>query len=281
MNQWSTIKAGIRPLYFIITIFAVVIILLATFAITVNWLADRRIEASKTSSAEQIAELTRQRDAYRNQYTDVLKVSDRYREAIKSIVDLIYDKNTPVGGASPQLVNPTDEIVLLQLRDLVYNIDEEQKLLSQVKQYLFARKEFIDNFPFVWPVKTDGVPRITSGFGYRPSPFDAKKLSLHAGIDIAGKTGDPVLVTADGTVTYVEKNNLVYGMVIMVTHKNGFITLYAHLSEIDVRRGQDVKRGQVIGKVGVSGESTGPHLHYEVRLGKEPIDPMNFLTVNY
>ena len=281
MKLGPTQKAGVRPRIFFLTILGVVVILLGGFTLATRWLADRRIEASKTSYETTIKGLEKQRDDYRNQYTDVLKVSNRYKESIKSIVDLIYNRKTPMGGASPQTINPSDENVLLQLRDLVYNIDEEQKLLSQVKVYLSARKEFIDNFPFVWPVKSDGVPKITSGFGFRPDPFDEKKLSLHAGIDIAGKTGDPVLVTAEGTVTLIQRDNPIYGRVIIVTHKYGFVTYYAHLSEFDCHIGDSVKRGDMIGRVGETGESNGPHLHYEIRKDKIPIDPMNFLSVTY
>jgi murein DD-endopeptidase MepM/ murein hydrolase activator NlpD len=127
-----------------------------------------------------------------------------------------------------------------------------------------------------------GYPRlssITSAFGYRSDPFDTGNAELHPGIDFRGAKGDPVHVTADGTVDFTGWKGG-YGNCIMVKHKNNFETLYGHLSHIDVREGQAVKTGDVIGKVGSTGRSTGTHLHYEVRKNGRPVNPVKFLTLN-
>jgi murein DD-endopeptidase MepM/ murein hydrolase activator NlpD len=99
---------------------------------------------------------------------------------------------------------------------------------------------------------------------------------MHTGLDMRGDTGDPVRVTANGTVT-MAGNNGGYGKMIEVEHRNGLSTRYAHLSAIDVRVGQSVKIGQVIGKLGSTGRSTGPHLHYETRVDGEAVDPQKYL----
>lgn len=127
-----------------------------------------------------------------------------------------------------------------------------------------------------------GYPRlsaITSAFGYRSDPFDGESAELHPGIDFRGAKGDPVHVTADGKVVFTGRKGG-YGNCIIVQHKNDFQTLYGHLSHIDVRDGQSVKTGDVIGKVGSTGRSTGTHLHYEVRKNGRPINPVKFLTLN-
>ncbi|MBV8391013.1 MAG: M23 family metallopeptidase [Mucilaginibacter sp.] len=127
-----------------------------------------------------------------------------------------------------------------------------------------------------------GYPRlsaITSAFGYRSNPFDGENAELHPGIDFRGAKGDPVHVTADGSVVFTGWKGG-YGNCIIVQHKNDFQTLYGHLSHIDVRDGQSVKTGDVIGKVGSTGRSTGTHLHYEVRKSGKPINPVKFLTLN-
>jgi len=127
-----------------------------------------------------------------------------------------------------------------------------------------------------------GYPRlssITSGFGYRANPFDSESAELHPGVDFKGATGDPVRVTADGKVVFTGRKSG-YGNCIIVQHKNDFQTLYGHLSRINVDDGQQVKTGDVIGKVGSTGRTTGPHLHYEVRKGGKPINPVKFLTLN-
>jgi len=127
-----------------------------------------------------------------------------------------------------------------------------------------------------------GYPRlssITSAFGYRSDPFESGSAELHPGIDFRGAKGDPVRVTADGKVAFTGWKGG-YGNCIMVQHKNDFQTLYGHLSHIDVRDGQEVKTGDIIGKVGSTGRSTGTHLHYEVRKNGRPVNPVKFLTLN-
>lgn len=127
------------------------------------------------------------------------------------------------------------------------------------------------NAPSLWPV----VGRITSSFGEREDPFNGEG-SFHTGIDIATSYGDAVRATADGVVVKASFANG-YGREVMIDHGNGIQTLYGHLSGFAVTEGQQVKRGQVIGYVGTSGRSTGPHLHYEVRVRDTPVNPHKYL----
>ena len=122
---------------------------------------------------------------------------------------------------------------------------------------------------------TDGELDLQSGFGVRIDPFLGRP-AMHTGLDLHGETGDAVRATADGRVTAAGWSGG-YGRVVDVDHGNGLSSRYGHLSSIDVRVGQSVKTGQIIGKVGSTGRSTGPHLHYETRLRGEPIDPQKFL----
>ncbi|MFL6822901.1 MAG: M23 family metallopeptidase, partial [Xanthobacteraceae bacterium] len=113
------------------------------------------------------------------------------------------------------------------------------------------------------------------GFGVRIDP-DQGAPAMQTGLALHGESGDPVRATADGTVIAAGWNGG-YGRVVEVDHHNGLSTRYAHLSSIDVRVGQSVKSGQIVGKVGSTGRSTGPHLHYETRLKGEAVDPQKFL----
>jgi murein DD-endopeptidase MepM/ murein hydrolase activator NlpD len=99
---------------------------------------------------------------------------------------------------------------------------------------------------------------------------------MHTGLDMRGTTGDPVRATADGTVTVAGWNGG-YGNMVEISHGNGFATRYGHMSAIDVRVGQHVKIGQLVGRIGSTGRSTGPHLHYETRIDGEAVDPQRFL----
>jgi murein DD-endopeptidase MepM/ murein hydrolase activator NlpD len=116
---------------------------------------------------------------------------------------------------------------------------------------------------------------MSSPLGMRMDPF-LKGPAIHTGIDLRGDAGDPVRVTANGKVTVASWQGG-YGKMVEVDHGNGFSTRYGHMSEIDVKVGDQVRTGQTIGKVGSTGRSTGPHLHYETRINDEAVDPQRFL----
>lgn len=119
----------------------------------------------------------------------------------------------------------------------------------------------------------------TSGFGYRANPFTGRGAEFHGGLDFRGTYGEPVYTTATGKVSYANRMGG-YGLLVIVQHNGGYETRYAHLNEIDVKVGDKVTVGQQIGKLGSSGRSTGPHLHYEVRQHGERLDPANFLNLS-
>ena len=121
----------------------------------------------------------------------------------------------------------------------------------------------------------EGEIDLASGFGVRQDPFNGSP-AMHTGLDIHGENGDPVRASADGTVTAAGWTGG-YGRAVDIDHGNGLSTRYAHLSAIEVRVGQSVKSGQIVGKVGSTGRSTGPHLHYETRVRGEAVDPQKFL----
>ncbi|HVA95068.1 MAG TPA: M23 family metallopeptidase [Candidatus Dormibacteraeota bacterium] len=125
--------------------------------------------------------------------------------------------------------------------------------------------------PSLWPV----IGRLTSTFGERMDPFSGEG-AFHTGVDIATQYGDAVHVTADGIVIEAD-DRAGYGRLVVVDHGFGITTYYAHLSTIDVVVGEQVRRGDTIGNVGVSGRTTGPHVHYEVRINGAPVNPMRYL----
>ena len=131
------------------------------------------------------------------------------------------------------------------------------------------------NAPTLWPV----VGPITGAFGERMDPFNGEG-AFHSGVDISSRYGEPVLAPADGVVTYADFYNG-YGRMIEINHGGGISTRYGHLSGFAVTDGQTVHRGQVIGYVGLSGRSTGPHLHYEVRIHDTPVNPHKYLRTTF
>ena len=157
---------------------------------------------------------------------------------------------------------------------------EESKLSDTEKYSMYDEylSKLLNSVAFT-PMGYPRLSSITSAFGYRSDPFDSENAEYHPGIDFKGAKGDPVHVTADGKVAFTGRKGG-YGNCIIVQHKNDFQTLYGHLSHIDVKEGQSVSTGDVIGKVGSTGRSTGTHLHYEVRKNGKPINPVKFLTLN-
>lgn len=119
---------------------------------------------------------------------------------------------------------------------------------------------------------------MSSGFGYRSDPFNGSG-AMHAGLDFKGPIGTPILAAADGTITFAGWQGG-YGNCIEITHPNGLVTRYAHMSGFTATLGQDVKRGVQIGRMGSTGRSTGPHLHFEVRINGSAINPLKFLEAN-
>jgi murein DD-endopeptidase MepM/ murein hydrolase activator NlpD len=126
--------------------------------------------------------------------------------------------------------------------------------------------------PSIWPVEGS----LESGFGGRRNPFGGSSYEYHEGQDIEAEMGTPVVAAASGTVIIAGCQNG-YGNVVYIDHGNGLSTRYGHLSQIDVSIGQRIARGEVLGRVGSTGRSTGPHLHYEVRINNQPVNPRPYL----
>ena len=126
--------------------------------------------------------------------------------------------------------------------------------------------------PSIWPVEGES----TDSFGVRGNPFGGGGAEFHPGQDIAAPRGTPVLAPAEGVVVEAGWKNG-YGQTVVLDHGNGLTTRYGHLSKIEVTMGQELKRGDQLGQVGSTGRSTGPHLHYEVRIGELPVSPQHYL----
>lgn len=174
-----------------------------------------------------------------------------------------------------------------QAEGSVKEVNELQKLSSYLKDTIQPVQEMgklmdtqtalFSDIPSIWPIK-GGIGHITMGFGQNRHPFTGQWY-IHTGIDLAtGRKGDPILATADGQVINVE-TDAGWGNYILIKHKHGFYTRYAHMDSFRVTRGEHVQKGQVIGYIGSTGISTGPHLHYEVHIGSDVVDPMKYLNI--
>jgi murein DD-endopeptidase MepM/ murein hydrolase activator NlpD len=180
----------------------------------------------------------------------------------------------PQSALRRDLLGPVDRSVgLVETRAQVGEKEAKstEHSVSQLSSYLEDQKAMLSSTPSRAP--TRGF--VSSIFGMRIDPFTGLA-QMHAGLDFSANIGAKVTATADGLVIFTGVDGA-YGKNIRVDHGNGLVTCYGHLSKIDVKTGQQVKRGQAIGAVGNTGRSTGPHLHYEVRLNGIPQDPHRFL----
>lgn len=157
----------------------------------------------------------------------------------------------------------------------------EKSIYTQIKSFDMLRdlanqnQERLVHVPSIQPVANTDLRQMASGYGRRVDPVYGT-VRFHEGMDFAAPIGTPVYATGNGTVTAAGRNTSGYGNVVDIDHGFNYLTRYAHLSEVLVKSGQHVKRGDLIGKVGNTGKSTGPHLHYEVRLKGVPQNPVNY-----
>lgn len=155
----------------------------------------------------------------------------------------------------------------------------QSKSLDDVLKLAKAKDKLLSAIPAIQPVKNEDLKRMASGFGYRSDPF-TKARKMHQGMDFTAATGTPIYATGDGVVKNADNSLSGYGNHIEISHGFGYLTLYAHLSRYNVRPGQRVKRGDVIGFVGSTGRSQAAHLHYEVHKDGQPVNPINFYYGN-
>jgi murein DD-endopeptidase MepM/ murein hydrolase activator NlpD len=151
----------------------------------------------------------------------------------------------------------------------------QAKSYAQIDGFIKNKEQLLASTPAIQPVSNKDLSRLASGFGYRIDPV-YKTTKFHAGLDFAAPQGTPIYATANGTVEVAGNTGNGYGNHVVINHGYGYGTLYGHMFKVKVRSGQKVKRGEIIGYVGSTGKSTGPHCHYEVHRNGDPVDPVYY-----
>jgi murein DD-endopeptidase MepM/ murein hydrolase activator NlpD len=183
-------------------------------------------------------------------------------------------KNLEGYDNSDLIINTTKRLDVLSKQTVV-----QSRSLDEIERLAENKAELIEAIPSIQPIKNQDLTRMASGYGYRTDPF-TKKRRFHYGMDFSARKGTPIYATGNGVVKRADNRSSGYGKHIRIDHGFGYISLYAHLSKYNVRRGQRVKRGDIIGYVGNTGRSVGPHLHYEIFKDKKKINPLNFYYGN-
>lgn len=183
-------------------------------------------------------------------------------------------KNLEGYDNSDLIINTTKRLDVLSKQTIV-----QSRSLDEIERLAANKAELIEAIPSIQPIKNQDLTRMASGYGYRTDPF-TKKRRFHYGMDFSARKGTPIYATGNGVVKRADNRSSGYGKHIRIDHGFGYVSLYAHLSKYNVRRGQRVKRGDIIGYVGNTGRSVGPHLHYEIFKDKKKINPLNFYYGN-
>lgn len=281
-----------KSLSFQVSIFSVTIAAILFFGLlgTFFWLATESFTASgklamlKTETKKTQANL----EVLRNEVADVSKRGKEFKEVLSGtftslgLQSVMSDDNSLKDDSDLAAlfdVKDTNTVSndIAELESLKNYLTDSMQPVQEMGKVLETQAAFVSDIPSLWPIK-GGYGYVTMGFGQNRHPFTGLWY-IHTGMDLAlGYAGSPVLATADGQVVTVEYDSG-WGNYIIIKHKHGFYTRYAHLQSFIVKRGENVQQGQVIGYLGNTGISTGPHLHYEVHIGADIVDPAQYLNI--
>jgi len=243
-------------------------------------------EQENTTLRSEYAALNTELQGVEAQLVELRNRDDRFYRSILSLEPVPSSiREAGTGGSERDIhlrnLNESELVVdVSQRMDKVSSrIQIQNSSLENVYQKAISNQHFLACKPSINPISSADPCWLTSSYGYRTDPFTFKK-TAHHGIDLAGPYGLEVHCTGEGTVMIAGANRHGYGREVVVDHGYGYTTRYAHLQDILVTRGQKLKRGEVVGLLGSTGRSTGPHLHYEVRKNDRPVNPMYFFYEN-
>lgn len=246
-------------------------------------------------SPKEIA-LKRENEQLKLQYTVINKDVSQIKDVLSNIIHrdnniyrVIFEaepiskdvREAGVGGVNRYLGLEGYKFseLVVNTRKTIDNISQklyiQSKSFDEIVELAKQKEELLQSIPAIQPITNEDLTRVASGFGYRIHPIH-KIRKMHTGMDFTAPTGTQIYATGDGVIESVTKSKRGYGNHIVIKHQFGYRTRYAHMSRFNATKGQKVKRGDVIGFVGNTGSSTGPHLHYEVEKDNRKVNPYNY-----
>ncbi|NCA85100.1 MAG: M23 family metallopeptidase [Clostridia bacterium] len=262
----------------------------AVFATLVLFVAYSFFDSPKEKILKrELAQMKFQYEVLDDRMDHVVAVMDDIQDRDDNIYRVIFEsepipsavRQAGFGGVNryAKLEGYKNSDILIQTTEKLDKITSQlvvqSKSFDEVFEMSKNKAKFLSSLPAIQPVSNKDLRRLSSFFGYRMDPF-YKVMKHHEGVDFSAPVGTDIYATGDGVVVEVDASRRGYGNSVMIDHGFGYSTFYAHCSKIIVKRGQQIKRGQVIAKVGNTGKSTAPHLHYEVHKNSRPIDPINY-----
>lgn len=238
--------------------------------------------------AKQNRDMEKQLKIVSREVDEIEKELEALRERDLKVYRAIYEADPPKpidyrGEDYEELLGMNQGKLVVRLRQKLDKLkvmsEQQEKSYQMITGLVRSREEMVNSVPAIQPILNEDLTRMASGFGYRIDPFTHAS-SFHPGMDFTADYGTEIFATGDGVVKRSLNDAWGYGIHIIIDHGFGYTTLYGHLSRMLVRPGQKVKRGQIIGRVGSTGYSTGPHLHYEVRKNDQPLNPAFFYYKN-
>jgi murein DD-endopeptidase MepM/ murein hydrolase activator NlpD len=274
----------------VFSLISFVVIIVAIFASFFWFTRNSLVSARNLSSLQKEARETRASlDSLKDETGNLLKAAQNFQSAFSGTLSVIgldtnatSVKSNMQNGDLSSLFNVKESASgsvkeIAELQRLTGYLENSVQPIEEIGKLLDSQNTLFSDIPSLWPIQ-GGIGHVSMTFGQNRHPFTGQWY-IHKGVDLSTyRTGDPILATADGQVVTVEYDPG-FGNYIIIKHKHGFYTRYAHMQSFRVQRGQYVQQGQVIGYIGNTGVSTGPHLHYEVHIGSDVVDPMKYLNI--
>lgn len=244
--------------------------------------AEKLLQAQNEELHERYKQLNEQVKSIQQQMAELEKRDNEVYRSIfeaKPIPDSAraeaLERQKQIARVEGMKVDELIHSIYASIDNLNARINAQKKSYLELASLVNNKEKLLAATPAIQPVSNQDLSRIASGFGYRIDPI-YKTVKFHAGLDFTAPQGTPIYATADGVVKIAGLSDGGYGNYVVIDHGYGYETLYGHMVRIKARRGQRVKRGEVIGYVGSTGKSTGPHCHYEVHKNGQKLDPVYF-----
>jgi murein DD-endopeptidase MepM/ murein hydrolase activator NlpD len=228
-------------------------------------------------------------DQLRDETTRLLREARSFETALSQTLSAL---GVDIKGGNTDSPSPGDLASFFDIREtpegVLQEVDDIRRLsvylalavepVKEIGTLLDSQSALLTEIPSIWPIR-GGIGHISMFFGQNENPFTGQYY-IHKGIDLSTyRQGDPIVATADGQVVTIDYDENGFGNYIIIKHKHGYYTRYAHMQGFKVKIGQRVQQGEVIGWIGNTGLSTGPHLHYEVHIGSDVVDPYKYINI--